>query len=210
MPSPTSPPEPEQPTAADPSETAARSAVKDRFDDLPARPARIGAHRAETPRLRVGVIVLWSVVATVAIVAAGVLSTLFATGRLDFNARSAPGSSSQVVAPQVDTSYEVLVLNATPDVALSDAVRQDVIAAGWAEADVQESNASSDDFATTTVYYGTTADEAAARGLADAIGGAEVSLDDTYQVVAPPETASAGGDPRSQLVVIVGLDFGSE
>ncbi|MFI8631370.1 LytR C-terminal domain-containing protein [Microbacterium sp. NPDC077663] len=210
MPSPTSPPEPEQPTSAEPYASAVRAAAKDRFDDVPRHPARVGAHRAENPRLRVGVIVLWSVVATVAIVAAGVLSTMFATGRLDFAPRPESTSTSQVVAPQIDTSYQVLVLNATPDAALGEAVRSDVIAAGWAEADVEESNASSDDFPTTTVYYGTAADEAAARGLADAIGGAEVSLDDTYQVVAPPETASAGGEPRSQLVVVVGVDFGSE
>jgi hypothetical protein len=89
-------------------------------------------------------------------------------------------------------------------------VREAVIGAGWAEADVEVSNASSNDFPTTTVYYGSSADEAAARGLADAIGGAEVSLDDTYQVVAPPETAAAGGTSRPQLVVVVGLDFGSE
>lgn len=210
MPSPTSPPEPEQPTSEDAPSSATRPALKDRFDDVPRRPARIGAHRAETPRLRVGVIVLWSVVATVAIVAGGVLATMFATGRLDFAPRTESTSTSQVVAPEVDTSYQVLVLNATPDAALGAAVRDDVIDAGWAEADVEESNASSDDFPTTTVYYGAPADEGAARGLADAIGGAAVSLDDTYQVVAPPETASAGGEPRSQLVVVVGLDFGSE
>ncbi|MCM3695889.1 LytR C-terminal domain-containing protein [Microbacterium oleivorans] len=210
MPSPTSPAEPEQPTSAEAPASAVRAAAKDRFDDVPHHPARVGAHRAENPRLRVGVIVLWSVVATVAIVAVGVLSTMFATGRLDFAPRSESTATSQVVAPQVDTSYQVLILNATPDAALGQAVRDDVIAAGWAEADVEESNASSDDFPTTTVYYGTAADEAAARGLADAIGGAEVSLDDTYQVVAPPETASAEGETRSQLVVVVGLDFGSE
>lgn len=184
--------------------------MKDRFDDVPPHPDRIGAHRAENPRLRVGVIVLWSLVATVAIVAAGVLSTLFATGRLDFSSPSTSATQAQVIAPTVDTTYQVLILNATPDADLGTTVRDDVIAAGWDEADVQESNASSDDFATTTVYYGTEADEAAARGLADAIGGADVSLDDTYQVVVPPETVGTPDDPRSQLVVVVGLDFGSE
>ncbi|CAL4860382.1 LytR C-terminal domain-containing protein [Microbacterium sp. MM2322] len=210
MPSPTSPPEQEQPTPTELSASRGRPAAKDRFDDLPGRPARIGAHRAETPRLRVGVIVLWSAVATVAIVIAGVFGTLLATGRLDFAQAAKPSNSSQVVAPRVDTSYEVLVLNATAETGLGAKVREAVIGAGWAEADVEVSNASSNDFPTTTVYYGSSADEAAARGLADAIGGAEVSLDDTYQVVAPPETAAAGGTSRPQLVVVVGLDFGSE
>ncbi|MFJ6680058.1 LytR C-terminal domain-containing protein [Microbacterium sp. NPDC091382] len=208
MPSPTSSTEPEQPAPTDPSASQGRSASTDRFDDLPVRSARVGAHRAEAPRLRVGVIVLWSVVATVAIVAAGVFGTLYATGRLEA-APAATGRAS-VVAPRVDTSYQVLVLNATKESGLGAKVRDDVIAAGWAAADVEASNASSDDFPTTTVYYGTAGDEAAARGLADAIGGADVSLDDSYQVVAPPETTDAGGTSRPQLVIVVGLDFRSE
>ncbi|AZS44455.1 LytR C-terminal domain-containing protein [Microbacterium oleivorans] len=210
MPSPTSPPEQEQPAPTELSASTARPAIKDRFDDLPARTSRVGAHRAEAPRLRVGVIVLWSAVATVAIVAAGVFGTLFATGRLDLAQASKPSGTSQVVAPKVDTSYEVLVLNATSESGLAAQVRDKVVAAGWAKADVETSNASETDFPTTTVYYGARADEAAARGLADAIGGAEVSLDDSYQVVAPPETTAAGGASRPQLVVIVGLDFGTE
>ena len=174
------------------------------------RSARVGAHRAEKPRLRVGIIVLWSAVATLAIVIAGVFGTMFATGRLDLAPNAAPSADSQVVTPEIDTSYPVLVLNATDQEGLGATVRDDVVAAGWAEADVQESNASSTDFPTTTVYYGTAADEAAARGLADAIGGAEVALDDTNQVVPPAGTATGDGETGSQLVIVVGLDFGSE
>jgi len=210
VPSPTSPIEPEQPAPTEPSASQGRSATTDRFDDLPARSARVGAHRAEAPRLRVGVIVLWSIVATVAIVAAGVFGTLYATGRLEAAPAPAATRGAGVVAPRVDTSYQVLVLNATKENGLGAKVRDDVIAAGWAAADVEASNASSNDFPTTTVYYGKAGDEAAARGLADAIGGADVSLDDTYQVVAPPETTDAGGTSRPQLVIVVGLDFGSE
>ncbi len=179
---------------------------KDRFDDLPAEPGRVGAHRAENPRLRIGAIVLWSVVATMAIIVVGVLVTLLSTGRLNVGPAPEATSAGEVVAPSIDTSHPVLVLNATDQADLGAQVRESVIDAGWAAADVGESNASSNDFPTTTVYYPTPEDEAAARGLADVIGGAEVSLDDTFQVVPPP--AEEGG--VSQLVVVVGLDFRTE
>ncbi|MEI2268873.1 LytR C-terminal domain-containing protein [Microbacterium sp. No. 7] len=210
MPSPTSPPEQEQPDPTALSASTGRPAATDRFDDVSPNVSRVGAHRAENPRLRIGLIVFWSAVATVAIVAAGVFGTLLSTGRLSFGPAAGPSGTSQVVAPKVDTSYQVLVLNATAETGLGARIRDQVIAAGWADADVEVSNASSTDFPTTTVYYARPADEAAARGLADAIGGAEVSLDDTYQVVAPPETTAADGASRPQLVVVVGLDFGSE
>jgi hypothetical protein len=54
---------------------------KDRFDDLPPR-GRIGAHRAENPRLRGGIVLLWSVIAIVVLVAVGIFGTLIATGRV--------------------------------------------------------------------------------------------------------------------------------
>lgn len=209
MPSPTSPERDASAEKVAPFSSAG-ARERDRFDDVPAKTARVGAHRAEKPRLRVGLIVLWSVVATFAIVIAGVFGTLFATGRLALLPNGSPSADSQIVAPEIDTSHPVQVLNATDEEGLGSTVRDDVIAAGWAAADVQESNASSTDFPTTTVYYGSEADEAAARGLADAIGGAEVALDDTNQVVPPAETGAAGGETASQLVIIVGLDFGTE
>ena len=55
---------------------------KDRFDDLPADHGRIGAHRAENPRMRGGVVFAWSAVATLILVGLGVFGTLIATGRI--------------------------------------------------------------------------------------------------------------------------------
>ncbi|WP_405375030.1 MULTISPECIES: LytR C-terminal domain-containing protein [unclassified Microbacterium] len=183
--------------------------MTDRFDDLPASPRRIGAHRAENPRLRLGGVLLWSAIATVVIIFLGVFGSMLASGRLSI----APGGTQQSqgpVAPQVDASYPVLVLNATDQEGLGGEIRELVIGGGWAEGAVQEVNASSDDFAVTTVYYPTPADEAAARGLADVIGGAEVDLDDTYDVVASPSAADAQNGVKPQLVIVVGLDFRTE
>lgn len=192
-----------------PSPETSTAFPRDRFDDLPADRRRVGAHRAEQPRLRGGLILLWSVVAVVVIVSVGIVATLSVTGRLG-GIGAEPTATSQVVAPAVDTSYPVLVLNATDESGLGETVRQQLLEAGWAESYVEASNASANDFPTTTVYYGAEADEAAARGLADVIGGADVELDDTYQVVTEPSEESGDADAPTQLVVIVGLDFRTE
>jgi hypothetical protein len=157
-----------------------------------------------------GAIVLWSAVATVVLILVGVFGTMLATGRLDFAPAPAATEAAGPVAPMVDTSYPVLVLNATDQVGLGAELRDVVIANGWAEGDVQESNASTTDFQTTTVYYPSEADEAAARGLADVIGGAEVSLDDTFQVVSDPSAPGVDGEVGAQLVIVVGLDHRTE
>lgn len=186
---------------------ASQDFPSDRFDDLPATTARRGAHRAENPRLRLRSVVMWSAVATVALILIGMFGTMLATGRLNLAPGPAQTQGQEPVAPEIDTSYPVLVLNATDEAGLDAVIAEKVIAAGWAEGDVEAGNASSNDFAVTTVYYPRQSDEAAARGLADAIGGAEVSLDDTYAVVSDPSTPSVDGEQGAQLVVVVGLDM---
>ena len=47
------------------------SPTKDRFDDLPADRGRVGAHRAENPRIRGGLVLLWSVIAGGPLAASG-------------------------------------------------------------------------------------------------------------------------------------------
>ena len=55
-----------------PNETPAR----DRFDDVPRRRGRIGAHRAEHPHSRAIVVILWVVLAVVVLLAAGTVGFL--------------------------------------------------------------------------------------------------------------------------------------
>lgn len=55
-----------------PNETPAR----DRFDAVPRRRGRIGAHRAEHPHSRAIVVILWVVLAVVVLVAAGTVGFL--------------------------------------------------------------------------------------------------------------------------------------
>lgn len=175
---------------------------KDRFDDLPVAgdaASRIGAHRAENPRMRGGIVLLWSVLATIALVAIGVFGTLIATGRVTLFPAPSPTATVAVTAePVLDTAYKVTVLNATSQSGLAGAMADELVAAGWAADDVTAGEAGSE-FATTTVFYSDVADEGAARGLAQAIGGAAVELSDAY-------AGLAGDESVKQLVVVIGTD----
>jgi hypothetical protein len=173
----------------------------DRFDELPPLndSRRIGAHRAEQPRIGRGRVLLWAAVATVVLVTLGVFATLWAGGR--FGPGSGPSAAPTAVGaadPVLDTTYTVVVLNATPQEGLGGTLSADIVAAGWAAEDVTAGDAGSHDFERTTVFYAHTEDEAAARGLAQAIGGADVELSEAYQ---DPED-----DTLRQLVVVIGLD----
>ncbi|MDD7961910.1 LytR C-terminal domain-containing protein [Microbacterium thalli] len=178
---------------------------KDRFDELPADTARVGAHRAENPRLRAGLLLFWSAVAVLVLIAVGILGTLLISGRLSLfpsGADSAPAAEAPVeAAPVVDTSYSVLILNATAERGLANSIAETVIAAGWSTESVNAGEAGSQDFATTTIYYPSAEDEGAARGLAEVIGGASLELSDAY-----PGPVDADGNPGTQLTVVVGLD----
>jgi hypothetical protein len=101
----------------------------------------------------------------------------------------------------VDTSYSVLVLNGTPQDGLATQLKDELVGQGWTESNVIASNAGDREFATTTVYYAAPEAEAAARGLADLIGAADVILDAEYPL---PGTAA------TQLTVVIGLDRATE
>lgn len=179
---------------------------RDRFDDLPAVQRRVGAHRAEQPRLRAGLVVLWAVVATLVLVGAGIFGTLVTSGRIVLFPEATP-TATATPEPEsvVDTSYNVLVLNATPESGLAAALRDQVVAAGWPESNVYAGDAGSEDFEVTTVYYATREDEPAARGLAQAIGSAQLALNDVYQQLDDPATADDESAAR-QLTIVIGLD----
>lgn len=181
---------------------------RDRFDELPADGGRVGAHRAENPRMRGWVVFLWAVLATIVLVAVGIFGTLIASGRVVLFPTPEPTPTPiETVAPVVDTSYSVIVLNATPETGLATQLRDQIIAAGWAADSVNAGQAGSTDFAETTVYYAYPEDEAAARGLAETVlGGAQVAQSDVYQPQDDPNTGDIDESQTKQLVVVIGLD----
>lgn len=173
------------------------SVPRDRFDDVPRSPARVGAHRAPRPRFRWVVVLLWWLLAVVVLTGTGILGFLALSQNDSIDLPSPGASAEQTAEPEavIDTSYSVLVLNGAGDEQAAETVRQSVLDAGWAEGDVVPFDADATDVAATTVYYVDDADAAAARGLADALGVADVEQNAEF------DEMSEGG-----LTVVVGLD----
>ncbi|MFH8249436.1 LytR C-terminal domain-containing protein [Microbacterium sp. B2969] len=186
--------------------------ARDRFDELPADSGRVGAHRAENPHMRGWVVFLWAVLATIVLVAVGIFGTLLVSGRVVlFPTPSPTPTPVATIAPVVDTGYQVIVLNATPEDGLATQMRDQIIAAGWPADSVTASGSGATDFPETTVYYSLPEDEAAARGLAEQVlGGAKVAQSDVYsQMYQPqddPNTTDVDESQAKQLVVVIGLD----
>ncbi|MDY0910842.1 LytR C-terminal domain-containing protein [Microbacterium sp. CFBP9034] len=170
---------------------------RDRFDDL-SEADRVGAHRAENPRMRGWVVLLWAALATIVLVAVGIFGTLLTSGRIELFPTPTPTPTAAAeVTPVTDPTFEVVILNATPEQGLATQMKEVVVGAGWADTDVTAGEASADDFPETTVYYLAPEDEAAAAGLAQLIGGANIERSDVYQ---PADPAT------KQLTVVIGLD----
>lgn len=149
--------------------------------------------------MRGGVVFLWAAIATIILVAVGIFGTLLVSGRIELFPTPEPTvTPPPVVEPVVDTSYDVLILNATPESGLATQTKDSVVAAGWPADLVQAGDAGSEDFPTTTVFYVSAEDEAAALGLAGVIGGAEVEQSDAYQLSDDPAV--------KQLAIVIGLD----
>ena len=153
--------------------------------------------------MRGGIILLWAAAATVVLVVVGIFGTLVVSGRISlFPEPVETPTAAPQVEPVVDTSYPVLVLNATGTAGLATQTRDSIVAAGWPDGSVIASDAQSA-FDTTTVYYVNDADEAAALGLADVIGGADVAQSDQYAQFYPAEVE---GDASRALTVVLGTD----
>ncbi len=149
--------------------------------------------------MRGWVVLLWAVLATIVLVALGIFGTLLVTGRVVIFPTPEPTATPlPIVTPVIDPTYEVLVLNATPEAGLATQMKDVVVAGGWAEDAVLASEAGSTDFPETTIYYYLPTDEAAAAGLAEVIGGAKLEQSDVYQPADNPEA--------KQLAIVIGLD----
>ena len=156
--------------------------------------------------MRGWVILLWAIIATIVLVAAGIFGSLIVSGRVTLFPEPTPTPTPiPEVTPVIDTSFTVLVLNATPERGLATFTKAEIVAAGWPEASVVASEAGSQDFEATTIYYYLPEDEAAALGLAGVIGGAEVVQSDFYQPVDDPATETDEAAVK-QLTVVLGLD----
>lgn len=137
--------------------------------------------------------------AALILIVAGVFVSFVLMGRITFDSEPAPSPTPSETGI-VDTSYAVLILNATPDESLDAEMRDVLIDAGWVGSSLLSSGAASD-FPTTTVIYVNDDDRKAALGIAEVIGGAEVQQDPEYPVL-------SGGESK-QVALVIGLDRSS-
>lgn len=148
------------------------------------------------------VVLLWSFVAALVLIIGGIFGSLVVMGRIALFPDAVPSATpTPVETGVVDTTYSVMILNATPDEGLDTQLRDTLLNSGWTAGGVFASDSTSQDFSTTTVYYVDAADELAAIGLANLIGGAEVEQSDFY--------AGMNETDGKQLVIVIGLDRSS-
>lgn len=162
----------------------------------------MGAHRAEAPGMNGWIVLLWSFVAALVLIIGGIFGSLVVMGRISLFPEAVPTATpTPEETGVVDTTYSVLILNATADEGLDDQMRDTLINTGWSADVVFASDSTSQDFSTTTVYYVADEDELAAIGLAGVIGGADVQQSDFY--------ADMNDTDQKQLTVVIGLDRSS-
>lgn len=153
-------------------------------------------------------VVAWSVLLFVVLVVASLFTVGVVSGEITLPGQDHVATSDGAAGPVIDPSYPVLVLNATPEAGLGESLRQQLIAAGWAEGNVFAGDAASTDFEKTTVYYTAEADESAAQGVADVIGGAALVHSDAYAPADDTTTADVDESQSKQLAVVIGADQG--
>ena len=174
----------------------------DRFDEPQDAQPRVGAHRASARRGRAWIGFGWAVLATVALVIAGVMALTLATGSdLPFTQQSTTPTVAETTPPptaepKLDPDLVISILNGTPTRGLANQVGDALVAEGWDGAAVgvgSRANATSQDIEKTTVFYSDPADEAAARALVLALKVGEVVLGDEY--------------PGSPVTILIGSDY---
>ena len=179
---------------------------RDRFDELPPDLRRVGSHRAENPHIHPLPVLLWSLGAVIVLTAVGVLISMIGSGRIALFPPTAPTPTPEaVVDPVIDTSYSVLILNATGERGSATAAKDLLVASGWPPESVLPGQAGSE-FPTTTVYYALPEDEAAALGVAEVIGGGAVEQSAAYLPADDPATVDVDESAVTQLTVVLGRD----
>lgn len=145
------------------------------------------------------IVLLWSFVAALILIIAGIFGSLVVMDRISLFPDAGPSAApTPVETGVVDTSISVMILNGTPDEGLDTQMRDTLINNGWAAGSVFAGDSSSQDFAETTVFYVDEADELAAIGLANLLGGAGVQQSDYY--------SGQTEEGQKQFTVVIGLD----
>lgn len=164
----------------------------DRFDAIPEQTARVGVHRAAPRKYRRLTFVLWSLLAVVILSGTGIGAVIVLDNGV-FSSADDTATVAPTVAPTVDPSVPITVLNGTPTDGLDESAAQELRAAGFT---VESStNADKSDIAESIVYYSAPQYEAAARGVAQALGIEQVRESTAFSSIG------------SNLTVVLGANY---
>jgi hypothetical protein len=168
---------------------------RDRFDDIPADLARVGAHRAPLRRGRGWITFAWALLATGVLVAAGVFALTSIESRV---ANTGPSTTiGSAPKPTIDPKMDVVLLNATSTNGLAASASSALKKQGWSIGST--ANASSTAVKTTTVYYTKAGQAGAAAGLAKSLGIARTTLSAQFSVPG-----------QDRLTVVLGEDYAAK
>lgn len=183
------------------------SLPRDRFDDIPTRVDRVGAHRAPRKPGRGWIGFAWAVVATAVLVVAGLfgVAMLNPAFEVPFVPRETstptptptvivtaePITDPATVDPERLATLSIAVLNGTATSGLANVVGDQIAAAGWP--DPSRAAASQNDEELSVVYYADPADEGIARGLMALLGASDVQQSDAF--------------PAAQITIVIGADY---
>ena len=80
--------------------------------------------------MRGWVVLLWAALATVVLIVVGIFGTLLASGRIELVPTPTPTATPiPEVTPVIDQTYDVMILNATPEQGLATQMKDVVVAA---------------------------------------------------------------------------------
>ncbi|MER3388402.1 MAG: LytR C-terminal domain-containing protein [Microcella sp.] len=181
----------------------------DRFDDVPASFGRVGAHRAPRRPGRGWIAVAWALLASGALVVAGLYSLSLVSDSVTFEipgftepeatptpepTPTATPTAEPVLDPttvELPSGFTITILNATPVAGLAAQGGTELSDAGWPVGTT--TNAAQDDIPETVVYYSDPANEGLARGIAQLLGVADIELSDAF--------------PGAAVTVVLGADY---
>ncbi|THG29842.1 LytR C-terminal domain-containing protein [Naasia lichenicola] len=175
----------------------------DRFDIHPASVGRVGAHRGAQPKNRGFVTFAWAALATGILVGLGVVWILVINDRVSFDSPfggtgtgtvAESTTAAPTVAPTIDPSASIIILNGTETDGLAGQVGNTLSAAGWTVGSTGTN--ATPDVTTTTIYYDNPAQEGAAKGLSEALGGAPIELSQAFYV-----------EGLNRIGILIGADY---
>ncbi|RKQ83566.1 LytR cell envelope-related transcriptional attenuator [Mycolicibacterium mucogenicum 261Sha1.1M5] len=175
---------------------AASEYPADRFDEIPAG-GRIGAHRVTAQPRVTWHFVLGGLIGAALLTTIGIVGVTIAgsAGTLPLPSSQGPATADTKVKPNLNPEATVAVLDGTTaEGATAQALATVITDEKWGTI-VLAGPAADTDTAISAVFYADAANEAAALGLAEKLGGVSTYLNADY----------AEGD--SDLVVLIGADY---